>query len=80
VNLGENCRSFFGGATHAGVKLAFKINSIANFVQGVIDNPQFVLREFHEHVIIFAHWSMPAKGRLQSLPSRLHDPGKEGVG
>ena len=33
-------------AAHARVKLALKMNAIADFIQSVIDDPQFVFCEF----------------------------------
>jgi len=39
VNLRPNCPSLFDRATDPGLKLAFQINTIADFVQSVIEIP-----------------------------------------
>jgi hypothetical protein len=55
VNLRKHRLCLFDRATHSGVKLALKINAIADLIQRVVDDAQFVFCEFHEHAPILYH-------------------------
>jgi len=55
VNLRKHRLCLFDRATHSGVKLALKINAIADLIQRVVDDAHFVFCEFHEHAPILYH-------------------------